>query len=625
MVNWKQQTAQRGFYMKRICIVFIILLLFLYFNMFVWTPSEPDTMSSQASALAAESSSASASPYFLEAIGADDTAAVLDGYPVKETVVAVIDTGAELSHEDLADSLWINEAEQNGADNVDDDGNGYIDDIYGVDFINNVPTPIPDDSSAPLRYEAPEDDSNTSHGTHVSGIIGMNPDNAVGYAGVGYHTKIMILKAGNSKNSFSFANATKAVEYAVANGADVINMSFGSYNENSTFAEELEKASSSCLLVAAAGNDGRASSNSTMYPAAYPYVIGIMAGNTTDGCWTSSNFVDTSPAPYDILCPGESILSTTRYNSYAEKSGTSMASPMAAGSAAVIMGFLEANKTYENREDLLADTKKYLLMSDSVYTYVADSGLIYITPRLNLKNSLLHIIEDLKKETEASASPAITPSGSPPPTITPSGSPAPTKTPLPTSSATPTATETPARTSTPSTTPVVSPSPTDSAIPVSPSPAGTPAGTSTPTISPSPASSATPGGFGSPSESPAVSGTPSPGSTAVSGTPSPGITAVPGTTASAKKFDTKSLKIKKVTQKKKGKHKLTIKWEKCKTATRYQIRVKYKKNGETRWFYTKKTKITLTRSKKMQVSIRAQKVSGKKIWSGSYKRLPRVG
>lgn len=611
--------------MKRICIAFVILLLFLYFNMFVWTPSEPDTMSSQASALAAESSSASASPYYLEAIGADDTAAVLDGYPVKETVVAVIDTGAELSHEDLADSLWINEAEQNGAANVDDDGNGYIDDIYGVDFINNVPTPVPDDSSAPLRYEAPEDDSNTSHGTHVSGIIGMNPDNAVGYAGVGYHTKIMILKAGNSKNSFSFANATKAVEYAVANGADVINMSFGSYNENSTFAEKLEKASSSCLLVAAAGNDGRASSNSTMYPAAYPYVIGVMAGNTTDGCWTSSNFVDTSPAPYDILCPGESILSTTRYNSYAEKSGTSMASPMAAGSAAVIMGFLEANKTYENREDLLADTKKYLLMSDSVYTYAADSGLIYITPRLNLKNSLLHIIEDLKKEAEASASPAITPSGSPPPTITPSGSPAPTKTPLPTSSATPTATETPARTSTPSTTPVVSPSPTDSAIPVSPTPAGTPAGTSTPTISPSPASSATPGGFGSPSESPAVSGTLSPGSTAVSGTPSPGSTAVPGTTASAKKFDTKSLKIKKVTQKKKGKHKLTIKWEKCKTATRYQIRVKYKKNGETRWFYTKKTKITLTRSKKMQVSIRAQKVSGKKIWSGSYKRLPRVG
>lgn len=581
--------------MKKVCIALIILLIFPYFNMFVWTPSEPDAMSSQASALATESSPASDSPYYLKAIGADDTAAVLDGYPVKETVVAVIDTGAELSHEDLADSLWINEAERNGTNNVDDDGNGYIDDIYGVDFINNVPTPVPEDSSAPLRYEAPEDDSNSSHGTHVSGIIGMTPDNAVGYAGVGYHTKIMILKAGNSKNSFSFANATKAVEYAVANGADVINMSFGSYNENNTFAEELEKASSSCLLVAAAGNDGRASSNSTMYPAAYPYVLGVMAGNTTDGCWTSSNFVDTSPAPYDILCPGESILSTTRYNSYAEKSGTSMASPMAAGSAAVIMGFLEANKTYENREDLLADTRKYLLMSDSVYTYTADSGLIYMTPRLNLKNSLQHIIEDLKKEAEAS------------PAITPSGSPAPTKTPLPTSSATPTATETPAGTSTPSTTPVVSPSPTDSAIP-SPTVSVSPAVTTTPPENSVPAIPTT-------ASSPTVSAVPS--ATAPS---SPSSTAAPG-----KKFNTKLLKIQKVTQKKKGKHKLTIKWKKCKTATRYQIRVKSKKNGETRWFYTKKTKITLTCSKKMLVSIRAQKVSGKKIWSGSYKKLPRVG
>ena len=283
-----------------------------------------------------------------------------------------------------------------------------------------------------------------------------------------------------------------------------------------------------------------------------------------------------------------------------------MASPMTAGSAAVIMGFLEANKTYESREALLADTKKYLLMSDSVYTYIADSGLIYITPRLNLKNSLQHIIEDLKKEVQLSASPSAT--------IEPSGNPVPTKTPLPTSSATPAATRTPSGTSVPTTTPVVNPSPTDSAIPVSPAPAGTPSKTSVPTISHSPASSAIPESFESPSESPAVTGI-----------PSPGITAVPGsTTAPAKKFDTKSLKIKKVTQKKKGKHKLTIKWKKCKAATRYQIRVKYKKNGETRWFYTKKTKITLTRSKKMQVSIRAQKVSGKKIWSGSYKKLSRV-
>lgn len=515
-------------------------------------------MASQASALATETSSASASPYYLEAIGADDTAAVLDGYPIKETVIAVIDTGAELSHEDLADSLWINKAEQNGSDNVDDDGNGYIDDVYGVDFINNVPTPVPNDSSAPLRYETPEDDSNTSHGTHVSGIIGMNPDNAVGYAGVGYHTKIMILKAGNYKNSFSFANATKAVQYAVANGADVINMSFGSYNENETFAEELEKASTSCILVAAAGNDGKSSSNSKMYPASYPYVIGVMAGNTTYGCWTSSNFVDSSPAPYDLLCPGESILSTTRHNSYAEKSGTSMASPMAAGSAAVIMGFLEANRTYTSREDLLSDTQKYLLMSDSVYTYTADSGLIYITPRLNLKNSLRHIIEDLKKEAEASAVPSTTPVSVVSPSPTTAGTPSPTVS------------------------PAVTTNPPENSVPAIPT-------TAPPTVSAIPSATA-----------------PS----------SPGSTAAP-----EKKFNTKLLKIQKITLRKKGKRKITIKWKRCKTATRYQIRVKNKKNGETRWIYTKKTTITLTYNKKMQVSIRAQKVSGKKIWSGAYKKI----
>lgn len=592
--------------MKQICIAFVFLLIFPYFNMFVWTPSQPDRMSSQASepAEVTSSSSASASPYYLAAIGADDTAAVLDGYPVKETVIAVIDTGAELSHEDLVDSLWINEAEQNGTDNVDDDNNGYIDDIYGVDFINNVPTPVPEDSSAPLRYEAPEDDSNTSHGTHVSGIIGMNPDNAVGYAGVGYRTKIMILKAGNYKNSFRLPMPQKRIQYAVANGA-TYHMSLAVIMKTALSPKNWKWLPLPVFLSAAAGNNGKASSNSTMYPAAYPYVIGVMAGNTTDGCWTSSNFVDTSPAPYDILCPGESILSTTRYNSYAEKSGTSMASPMVAGSAAVIMGFLEANKTYESREDLLADTKKYLLMSDSVYTYIADSGLIYITPRLNLKISLQHIIEDLKKEVQISASPSAT--------IEPSENPVPTKTPSPTNSTSPAATETPSGTSAPTTTPVVTPSPTDSAIP-------------SPTVSVSPAVMTTPPENSIPAipttvPSPAASAVPS--ATAPS---SPGTTAVPGsTTAPAKKFDTKSLKIKKVTQKKKGKHKLAIKWKKCKAATRYQIRVKNKKNGETRWFYTKKTKITLTRSKKMQVSIRAQKVSGKKIWSGSYKKLPRVG
>ncbi|MGN1206377.1 MAG: S8 family serine peptidase, partial [Eubacterium sp.] len=259
--------------MKKFYYFLATLLCFPYFSMFVWSPADISDFTTSHLLSAQESTSSDASvPYYLKKIGADDTADTLAGYPIKDTVVAIIDTGAELSHEDLADSLWVNDAERNGTDNIDDDGNGFIDDVYGVDFVNNVPTPVPDDSSAPLRYDAPEDDSNSSHGTHVSGIVGMNPENESGSVGVGYHTKIMILKAGNSKNSFSFSNATKAVKYAVANGADVINMSFGSYNQNDLFASELEEASHSCLLVAAAGNNGKASSVSLMYPAAYPYV-----------------------------------------------------------------------------------------------------------------------------------------------------------------------------------------------------------------------------------------------------------------------------------------------------------------------------------------------------------------
>lgn len=596
--------------MKKICIFLTIFACLPYFSLFIWQPTSSESLSGQAEELSTQetSSKITGGPYYIKKIGAEDTASTIANYPIRDTVVAIIDTGAELSHEDLADSLWVNEAEKNGIDNVDDDGNGYIDDIYGVDFVNNAPTPVPSDPSAPLRYGAPEDDSNTSHGTHVSGIIGMNPNNSVGYAGVGYHTKIMILKAGNSKNNFSFANATKAVEYAVANGADVINMSFGSYKQNDAFAKKLENASKSCLLVAAAGNDGYSSSSSMMYPAAYPYVIGVMAGSTDYNVWTSSNYTDSSPAPYDILCPGESILSTVRYNSYEEKNGTSMASPMAAGSAAVIMGFLEANKSYRSREELLADTKKYLLMSDSVYTYTSDSGMLYITPRLNLKHSLQHILDDLDAE-QPSVSPLNTPrdSAAPAPTV----SATPTRVPAsPTSAVSATPTQVPAS----PTAPVrvsASPVPTTTAAPKNtsvPSAAASPQNTSSPT-------------------------TPSPTTTtgqkaiSVPAPAAPTAATVPANTATLPKAKTniaKSLRMKKVRMQKKKNSTYVIKWKKCNAATRYQIRVKDKKKGEIRWYYTKKTtiKLRLRKShKRYQISIRAQKIQSKKTWSGSYKRL----
>ncbi len=386
-------------------------------------------------------------PYHLSEIGAANIADTLSGYDVNETVVAIIDTGAELSHEDLADNLWINKKEKNGIENVDDDNNGYVDDVYGLDlihkgeYLDSLPTVDPVSGTAPPKYDIPEDDSDSSHGTHVSGIVGMNPSNSVGYAGVNYKTKIMILKAGSSSNSFHFANCIEAVKYAVNNGADVINMSFGSTKQSDAFASALEEAAKSCVLVAAAGNSSNASSNAPLYPASYPYIIGVMASNaTTGGLWTGSNWNDTAPACYNIICPGESILSTSRYNLYEAKSGTSMASPMVAGSAAIIMGFLEANKKYDTREELLNDTKKYLYMSNSSFTYTNEAGVSFVSPRLNLEDSLQNAIQDLTllpttvPTLEPALSPLPTATSTTAPMITPSITPtmAPTITPTPT-------------------------------------------------------------------------------------------------------------------------------------------------------------------------------------------------
>lgn len=126
------------------------------------------------------------------------------------TVVAVIDTGVDYKHEDLKDNIWMNSAELFGQDGVDDDGNGYVDDIYGYSFVSNTPDPMDDNG----------------HGTHVAGIIAM-ADNNTGGVGIAYKSKIMSIKAGQADGSLSSTDIAKAINYASSNGADVINMSFG--------------------------------------------------------------------------------------------------------------------------------------------------------------------------------------------------------------------------------------------------------------------------------------------------------------------------------------------------------------------------------------------------------------
>lgn len=246
-----------------------------------------------------------------------------------DVIVAVIDTGVDYNHLDLRDNIWtnINEIPNNG---IDDDNNGYVDDYYGYDFVGNDKDPMDDNG----------------HGTHVAGVIAAS-NNDIGVVGVAYNCKIMSLKAGSSSGYFLQSHLAKAIEYAYMNGASVINMSLGGNSISMAVEDALMNAYNQCVLVAAAGNNGLCNNLShakyhevgISYPAALPYVIGVMSTNH-DGKNVSSfsNYDDTpyDKIEYEVYAVGESVYSTFPNNKYAKLQGTSMAAPSVAGIAALL-------------------------------------------------------------------------------------------------------------------------------------------------------------------------------------------------------------------------------------------------------------------------------------------------
>ncbi len=256
--------------------------------------------------------------------------------PGEGMVVAVIDTGVDYTHPDLKNNIWTNWMELDGVEGVDDDGNGYVDDVYGWNFVsenNNV-----------------QDDH--GHGTHVAGIIAM-ADNGVGGVGIAYGAKVMAIKAGQASGTFSSSAIARAVMYAQACGADIINMSFGGYSESTIVENTLRAAYTDCLLVAAAGNDGiwtlPTPMGANMYPAAYSYVLGVMATDDSGARLADfSNFdlIPTLGGEYELAAPGTSIYSTLPGDRYARWSGTSMAAPVVSGAAAVLMSTGKTGSRY---------------------------------------------------------------------------------------------------------------------------------------------------------------------------------------------------------------------------------------------------------------------------------------
>ncbi len=270
----------------------------------------------------------------------------------REVIVAVIDTGVDIEHPDLAHNIWKNEGEIPG-DGIDNDNNGYIDDVYGWDFFN--------EDSTVCHYG--EDgihvdiNDNDNHGTHVAGIIAAVRDNGIGITGIAGDTvRIMPLKIHGGKNgNGTIANAVRAIRYATAMGADICNISWGTSKPNNTLKQAIME--SDMLFVAAAGNSGIDTDASPVYPASYDLdnIISVTFVDANGLLSVKSNYGATS---VDLAAPGVHIYSTC-VGDYCSFSGSSMAAPHVAGVAALLYS-CDSHLYPANIRQILTETIKPL-------------------------------------------------------------------------------------------------------------------------------------------------------------------------------------------------------------------------------------------------------------------------
>ena len=190
----------------------------------------------------------------------------------KRPIIAILDTGVDIDHPGLNANIWTNTKESEGAEDYDDDGNGFKDDLHGWDFVNQTGR-IGDWNG---------------HGTHCAGIAAAVGGNGIGIVGANPDALIMPVTVMQSDGTGDVATIIKGIDYAVANGADIISMSFGSYGESKAQEQALGRAYQKAVLVAAAGNDGKCLNHAhpgqfapaPMYPASYTFVLGVQAMNS---------------------------------------------------------------------------------------------------------------------------------------------------------------------------------------------------------------------------------------------------------------------------------------------------------------------------------------------------------
>jgi subtilisin family serine protease len=272
--------------------------------------------------------------------------------------VAVIDSGIQLDHPDLAANLWTNPGEVPG-NGVDDDANGYVDDVHGWDFVNNDATPSDDNG----------------HGTHVSGTIGAVGNNGLGVTGVAWSVRIMPLKAFDASGSADIGAIIAALEYAVANGARISNNSYsGPDLVQAEFDAFADAASAGHLAIAAAGNAAQSGDAHPQYPAALGLdeALSVAATTKSDTLATFSNFGSFS---VHVAAPGVNIISTWPVSTYRSLSGTSMATPHVVGVAALVAAEHPSWTGAEIRDRILGTTRHVAALDGKTWTGgVVDAG-----------------------------------------------------------------------------------------------------------------------------------------------------------------------------------------------------------------------------------------------------------
>lgn len=390
-----------------------------------------------------------------------------------DVTVGVMDSGIQTNHEDLIDNIWVNTGEIVG-DGIDNDGNGYIDDIYGWNC---------GDSNGDVSYVS-------NHGVHVAGIVSAVTDNSKGVASVARNAKIAPIKIFNSSGKSTLSYIIEGINYAKKNDINIINCSFGGAGWGSTSVSIVKSAIEAVpdiFFVIAAGNIATSTpqpdnDQTAVYPSQLTKdldnVISVANTTSSDELSSTSHYGATS---VDIAAPGTGIYSTIPTSSYGTMSGTSMATPMVASAVAVMRAVNPNISAKKIKETLCSSSDKLSALT----------GKVISGGRLNAYNAVKAIMPTATPTATPTVKPTATPTTVPTaiptatPTAMPTTVPTPTATPSPTATPTtvPTPTVTPSPTATPTIVPTVTPSPT--AMPTTvPMPTVTSSPTATPTAAP---------------------------------------------------------------------------------------------------------------------------------------------